>query len=187
MLMSESEIKHAAEFGNGIVELMGHRATTIRADMFAALQRDLSQVLGEVSKSILYMMGVSIGNSAFDLFGDRTAEEESTWRVLDSVFRIMGWGTIKSHTWRSREACTVTIENSFFSHGVRSTRPNCDVVRGILRGWVSSLYRSPVQVTENECIASGHPACTFRLVKGLVTTSRQSCPRRNELSRSTNG
>ena len=166
VLASGPEVKFASDFEKGTVELSGSRVIVITTEMFAALQRDLTRVLGAVGSTVLYVIGDSLGRSAFRLFRNGAGTDLDAWRELDSCFRMMGWGTLNSHMENDHDASTVTIGNSVFSDKTRSKQPNCDIVRGILRGWDNSSSGSPVRVQEVACIACGHHDCTFKLLKG---------------------
>jgi predicted hydrocarbon binding protein len=166
VLASETDVKYAPDFGKGTVDLAGQRVLVMRTEMLGSLQRDLRRILGAAGSSLLYMIGDSIGRSTFDLYGKGARTEKDAWRVLDSCFRMMGWGRLNSHMGNDQETSAVTIGNSVFSDNVWSTQPNCDILRGILRGWHSSFSSLPVRVEEETCISCGHHACTFTLLKG---------------------
>ena len=153
----------------------GQRLVQIRVEALQLFRRQMTMIIGEkVTRQILYRVGISLGKTAYRTWTDKIADEEAGWKTLNEILQRRGWGYIRSHEKTSSDlSYSVHVGNSALADGpIKDAPPVCDIVRGLLGGWLSDYYNRPVlSVQENKCMAGGEAYCVFQvsLVSSVAT------------------
>ena len=88
-------------------------------------------------------------------------------RISLSLFKCAGFGVVQiidSDFTAKPLQLTIRVNDSFecsLSHNEK--KPYSHFIRGMLAGIVTELFGTSVTVTENKCIATGHPYCEFAI------------------------
>jgi len=139
---------------------------SFQATMFQSILDRVTAMVGEkVARIILHQIGQEIGKAVFNdsknkiLFGN-IAE------ILDHVLSIRGWGRVMDLN-RTDHGSSVTyvctIKGCPLCYKRISTNPICDITRGIVSGWLSSLVQKHAESTETSCVSTGDASCVFQV------------------------
>jgi predicted hydrocarbon binding protein len=145
----------------------GERILSFRVATFQSILDRITAMAGKkVTKIILQQMGQEIGRTAFNnsrgqILSDKLAE------ALDHVLSIRGWGRIlnlEKTDHGSSVTYVCTIKGCPLCHKRISTNPICDIMRGIVSGWLESFVQKNAESIETACVATGSPACVFKVI-----------------------
>jgi KaiC/GvpD/RAD55 family RecA-like ATPase/predicted hydrocarbon binding protein len=141
------------------------RLIWMRADL-QQIRTDMIKMVGSnFAKQILYRIGASIARSSYELEKSRITCEADLWKVGDELCRARGWGNIRTYDKIEKKSSLlfrISFHDSPFADGVRDTEPVCDVVRGLITGWLTIfLNRAVVRSEERCCKAMGAEDCEF--------------------------
>jgi len=139
---------------------------SIQATIFQSILDRVTAMVGEkVARIILHQIGQEIGRAAFNdsrnkiLFGNLA-------EGLDQILSIRGWGRVMDLN-RTDHGSTVTyvcaIKGCPLCYKRISTNPTCDITRGIVSGWLSSLFQKHAESTETACVSRGDASCVFQV------------------------
>jgi len=109
---------------------------------------------------------MSIGKAAYLTLKDRASNEETFWAAFDAYAQRRGWGYVLSHEKTGSDFIyTIHIGNSALADGpIMDHPPVCDILRGILGGWLSAFHnRSISNVLEEQCVSLGSSFCAFQV------------------------
>lgn len=122
---------------------------------------------GRVAATLLYHTGIAVGQSGFETERGEIRSEEDLWRMMDSVLSAAGWGRFRRGEIRKlagHTSVTVQMIGSPLSHGRSSREPTCDLLRGMVVGWVEAYFgkkaRSSLEAT---CASKGDEFCVFEM------------------------
>ncbi|RLF03123.1 MAG: hypothetical protein DRJ59_01580 [Thermoprotei archaeon] len=142
----------------------GKRAVILRKNFYEGLIKWTWNMFGTGGGAMLYYIGTAIGKRVFEDHFRRASGDIGKLRAInEALFKAMGFGTLRivSLDLRNKYA-TLRIENNFecelfMGRGESSS----NLVRGMLNGWFSSLFKTDVRIIETRCIARGDPYCEF--------------------------
>lgn len=154
--------------GHEIPELLedGERILSFPVNTFQSIIDCVTAMVGEkVTKMILHQIGQEIGSTAFNCSRDQILSDNLA-EALDRVLSIRGWGQVldlekTDHGSRVTYVCTVKGCPLCYKRG--STSPTCDIMLGIVSGWLKSLVQKNVERIENACVATGSAPCVFQV------------------------
>lgn len=145
----------------------GFRIVQLRSEALQLVRRNLIGITSEqVARLLLYREGMSIGKSAYVALKGRVSNEETFWATLDAYAQRRGWGYVLSHENNGSDfSYNIHIGNSALADGsIRGHPPVCDILRGILGGWLSAFHkRSISSVAEEQCVSLGSSFCAFQV------------------------
>jgi predicted hydrocarbon binding protein len=164
-LKSNSEV---VENSKGILRSnSGFRIVQLRSEALQLARRNLIGITSElVTRQLLFREGMSIGKSAYKTLKDNVSNDETFWTTLDAYAQRRGWGYLLSHEKTgSGFSYNIHIGNSALTDGpIMDHPPVCDILRGILGGWLSSFHnRSIDSVAEEQCASLGSSFCAFQV------------------------
>ena len=119
-----------------------------------------------VTKIMLHQIGEEIGRTAFNYSSDQILSDNLV-DALDHALSIRGWGRVldldeTDHGSHVTYECT--IEGCPLCFKRVSTNPTCEIMRGIVTGWLESLVEKKAESSiENSCVTTGSQLCVFRL------------------------
>jgi len=144
----------------------GEPILSFQASMFQSILDRVTAMVGErVAKIILHQIGQEIGKTAFNdskgkILSSNLAE------ALDHVLNIRGWGRVlgldkTDHGSSVTYVCTV--KGCALCYKRISTHPTCDIMRGIVSGWLKSFVQKNAESIETACVATGSTSCVFQI------------------------
>jgi len=144
--------------------MFGERSIVLRRFFYEAMIKHLRRKLGTGLEAILYHIGFEAGKRVYDAHVRMAGE--NAFRLIKSgevMFTQMGFGRIKATDVYLGEArMRVIVYDSFECELFRGEgKPMSNLIRGIIAGWVSRLFKREVSVKEVKCIAKGDPYCEF--------------------------
>ncbi len=144
---------------NGIL-LMGDRAGVMPLDSTRSLFEAVRRYWGPAGEAFLYHMGVAAGKDSYQKLAKIASLDG---REMLELFL----GTLKSCGWIgwyeiaefSEEAgrAVVRLRGSFECSGQRGETKRSNILRGILTGFISAIWRTPTVGEEVKCEAVGDP------------------------------
>jgi len=126
--------------------------------------RRIIKNLGSGGKAIVFYSGFETGRM---LAGRFKAFCEDNRRALENFLlynESLGYGEFRLEKYLDKAYCRITVERLIECMGVKSSEPNSQTFRGILSGFISSLWGREVNAVETKCIAVGDPYCEFKSV-----------------------
>lgn len=145
----------------------GFRIVQLRSESLQLTRRNLIGITSEqVARQLLYREGMSIGKAAYMTLKSQVSSEETFWATLDAYAQRRGWGYVLSHEKTGSDlSYTIHIGNSALADGsIRDHPPVCDILRGVLGGWLSAFHnRSIASVAEEQCVSLGSSFCAFQV------------------------
>ena len=118
-------------------------------------------------KDMLYVR-VSFKAASPDGFTSRTGAlgeyYELPFRALEYLLlyhESLGHGRFELEKYVDRAYCRMVARELVECLGVSSEKPNSQLFRGLLAGFLSRLWGEEVKVVESKCIAKGDPYCEF--------------------------
>ncbi|RLF17746.1 MAG: hypothetical protein DRZ82_09525 [Thermoprotei archaeon] len=117
--------------------------------------------LGSGGLAIMYHMGFEAGKAMAEKLGSYFNDNERALRYILLYFESLGHGRFSIEEYEEGRYCRIIARELIECMGVRSTKPNSQVCRGILAGAISNLWNKDVEITETKCIAKGDPYCEF--------------------------
>ena len=145
----------------------GERAIVLRKPLYEGLIKGVREKFGELGKTFLYHVGFVLGQKAYESHNELISKVcGSTKEALlfaKEIFRQVGFGvivTLKPDF--SDKTAIVKVHSSFeceLFKGSKTTESH--FIRGIIAGFMSSLFKTKVNASEIKCIAKGDPYCLF--------------------------
>jgi predicted hydrocarbon binding protein len=161
--------KIARDEKKGLILENESRIVSLELDTLQASVDRLTKISGErVTEVILFQIGNEIGKVSFHHWRDEVKSDSDAGRVFDRLMRLRGWGRCLNLEKQDRDdGKTVYVFNTAdcpACHDRKTTKPTCDLMRGIVSGWLEGyLGRKPSEVTETACAAIRGQLCVFEL------------------------
>ena len=144
-----------------------NRAIILMKNSYEGLIKQGRKQFGTGFNVILYYTGYDIGAGMYDMEVRRIGEEniEKLTKIAEAFFQQLGYGILRFGEVNLEEkTATLRIENLFECELFKdSGRCESHLVRGIIAGWFSRLFKGDVEVKEVKCIAKGDPYCEFKV------------------------
>jgi predicted hydrocarbon binding protein len=146
--------------------VLNERAIVFRLGMLAEMFRHLTEMTGlSVARVLRHQMGLEAGAAK----ARRVQEEfhldgEDALRIILDERVAKGWGIPNLLRYDpAGRAALVSVTELFecAASEKKATEPRGEFFRGYLQGVLSVLMNANINVREIECIAKGHPQCSF--------------------------
>jgi predicted hydrocarbon binding protein len=161
-----------AKFNNLIIDdlhfpllVLNERSITLRIDSFANITERLYKVFGSGAATILYEMGMELGENAVK----KTSKKYNIKgvEVLKAIFteRIAkGWGIPELEKFDEEKSLAIIkvyelFECIPFKGMYKESRSY--FFKGYLAGILKTLFNNEVHIIEERCVAKGDPYCLF--------------------------
>jgi predicted hydrocarbon binding protein len=160
------EIKFVPEKGGFFYNEV--RYLLIRPETLAAFQKGAEAEIGEKASTILYQSGFHGGALSSkryrDVFG---LLNEEIIRFMMEMGSQIGWGRFELERFDAgKKILIVRVYHSPFAEGYGpSSKPVCNMIRGILGGMASSVFGKQVESKEISCLAKGDEYCRFEIME----------------------
>lgn len=161
----------------GLISFCGRRAVLIQADAMGALRKELIDTLGmDIAKVILTRFGYSCGQSDARHFHALEGDDAISEFVMagPKLHMLEGIVCVETHAllidpetghydmsgvWKN----SYEAEQHVRLFGL-SADPACWTVAGYASGFSSVAFDTPMICIEDNCVARGHAACSWRLI-----------------------
>lgn len=153
---------------HGLILEDGKRIISFKLATFQALVKRLVGLAGEtVGRTLLFQMGNEIGRVGLRYSRDRILEDNNV-KVLDAVIRLRGWGRclgLERKEDKNSNVYVFTMSDCPLCYQLKETVPICDLMRGILTGWMEAfLDKKATRSIEMACATVEGPLCVFEVV-----------------------
>jgi len=143
---------------------------------FGAL-RELDELLGPVSHTILYRIGEGCGRAIYDKYANLGFDRDSCLKFIAAAAWCFGWGLIDFEI--KEDHGKARIYNSFEAESNianRGTNPenSCNFIKGAIAGVLSRYIGESWSITETKCRARGDKHCEFVVKPGLKSQIKRS-------------
>ncbi len=147
--------------------LAGSRAVILRKPIYEGFIKGFRERFGQVASSFLYHIGFEAGRKAYEnhrrIISEAHKGAEKVLPFAKELFKQVGFGTIDivEIDFLNRTAL-IRVHNSFECELFKGTgMTESHFIRGLIAGFMSSLFGVKVDVEETKCIAKGDPYCEF--------------------------
>jgi len=136
---------------------------------FGAL-KELDELLGPVSRTILYRMGERCGRVIYDRYANLGFDRDSCLKFIAAAAWYFGWGLVDFEI--KEDHAKVRIYNSFeaesniINNGINPEN-SCHFIKGVMAGVWGRYSGGDWFVTEPKCKARGDEYCEFILKPDL--------------------
>ncbi len=144
---------------NGLL-LMGDRAGVIPLDSTRSLFEAVRRYWGPAGEAFLYHMGVAAGRDSYQkLVKIAALDGREMLELFLGILKSCGWMSWYEIVEFSEEEgrAVVRLRGSFECSGWRSETRRSNILRGVLTGFISAIWRTPTVGEEVRCEALGDP------------------------------
>ncbi len=147
--------------------LAGSRAVILRKPIYEGFIKGFRERFGQVASSFLYHIGFEAGRKAYEshhrIISEARKGIEKIIPFAKELFKQVGFGVIDFvEVDFLNKTALVRVYNSFECELFRETgMTESHFIRGLIAGFMSSLFGVRVDVEETKCIAKGDPYCEF--------------------------
>ena len=119
--------------------------------------------LGAGGLAIMYHMGFRAGKAMAAKISDYFEDSKKALDYLLLYYESLGYGRFKLENYVDGVYFRVIARELLECIDVKSDKPNSQIFRGILSGFLSGLWRREVSVLEIRCFAMGDDYCEFEV------------------------
>jgi len=147
--------------------LAGGRVIILREPAYEGFIKGLKKRFGSVGKEFLYYIGLDMGYKVFKAQSKIIRKAGGGLKellvFLKEVFKHSGLGIVEHIDIDfDNKTAIIRVQNSFECRLFKeSGNVESHVIRGFIAGFMSSLFKTKVNVIETKCIAKGDPYCEF--------------------------
>jgi DNA-binding Lrp family transcriptional regulator len=133
-----------------------------------SIRAALTRFFGSGAAIILFQIGYGISQSLGIKIQAIGLTPSSQLLAFTQMLEDRGWGSLDiRHLNFTARSGTVAIVNSPFKGQRRRT--GCDEMKGMITGFLETLFTTQMLVTEVKCVRKGHAYCEFVFKGGLST------------------
>ena len=143
------------------------RYLLVRPETLAAFQKAAEREIGEKASDILYQSGFQGGALSSkryrEVFG---FSDEEIIQFMVEMGPQIGWGRFELERFDgNNKLLIVKVYHSPFAEGYGpSSEPVCHMIRGVLGGMASIVFRKEIASKEVSCLARGDEYCRFQIM-----------------------
>lgn len=119
--------------------------------------------LGNGALAILYYMGYRAGKLMADRISGMFSKDSESLQYFVNYLESLGLGQFEITDYESGKICKIIIKNSVECSHIKSESPYSQIIRGLLSGFITSLWNVEVKAMEVSCAAKGDPYCEFHI------------------------
>ena len=146
--------------------MSGERAVIFQRRNYLAFNKIAREEIGSGYTMVLFIAGYDMGVEAFKGHVKMVGNDvEKLLKVASALFQISGFGIIEIDEYDLEKGeARVRVYNSFECSEFKEARePQSHLVRGMLAGWFSGLFKRKTTAVETKCISMGDPYCEFEV------------------------
>ncbi len=143
------------------------RYLLLRPETLAAFQKAAEKEIGAKASNLLYQSGFQGGTLSSkryrEVFG---LSDEEIIRFMVAMGPQIGWGRFELERFDgNKKVLIVKVYHSPFAEGYGpSSNPVCHMIRGVLGGMGSLVFRKEIDSKEVSCLAKGDEYCRFEIM-----------------------
>jgi CheY-like chemotaxis protein len=164
--MPENSILNNLEYDEnaGTLIYKGVRYLLIRPETILEFKEKMDAALGETAKEGFYQGGFSGGYLSSKKY--KTVFNFSNRQIIDFMMDMgtqIGWGCFTlDHFDIEKKFLQVSVKNSPFTLSPeKSSKPTCDLIRGVVGGMASIIFNQTCTALESKCVSTGSDICIF--------------------------
>jgi len=121
----------------------------------------------EINKALYFSVKKETRTTLLNQFGLKTESPSERLKILQQFFTASGWGEIKNTDIDKKEkrAIVVVANSPVSTQKGKYKKPVDHLMRGILAGMFSDLFKTNMECIETKCVALNDPSCHFIIKK----------------------
>lgn len=143
------------------------RAVIFRRRVYESLFKGIREKFGTAGEAMLYYQGFAVGCRTCQAYREDTRIEdpETLVGLSKAYFRTSGWGIIDIVRLNVEKGeAEIRVYQSFECEtGKDSETPYGHFTRGVIAGFLTSIFEKEVKAVETKCIAKGDPYCEYTI------------------------
>ena len=133
-----------------------------------SLRNSIAQIFKAGTSVILYYVGIGIGRYFGEKIKKSELEKEGQCFLFTRIFENRGWGKLSFETIDFQQAKgKVLLVDSPFKKLCKGIE--CYEIRGIIAGFLESIYDKQINVSGEKCVIRGDNRCGFMFNGGETT------------------
>ena len=165
----ENKILNGIEFNSdkGGLFYKDVRYLLVRPETLAAIQKAAEKETGEKASNLLYQSGFYGGTLSSKKYQETFGfSDEEIIRFMVEMGAQIGWGRFELERFdANKKILIVRVYHSPFAEGYGpSSKPVCHMIRGVLGGIGSFVFRKEIESKEVFCLARGDEYCEFEIM-----------------------
>ena len=165
----QNSIFDQLSFKTGHFAFKGIRYMLIRPDTIVDFQKAVEAAVGpEKCAEMMMHGGITGGSSSLRKYRkERAFNEAEIVRYMCQIGGELGWGDFQPKRFAlAAGRLVVEVTDSPFAAAYGPSDVGvCHLIRGVLTGLGSSIFKGEVSSSETECLAKGDPRCRFEISK----------------------
>ena len=147
--------------------LAGGRAIILRKPIYEGFIKGFRERFGQVASSFLYHIGFEAGRKAYKshlrIVSEAHRGVEKIIPFARELFKQIGFGILEfTKVDFLNKTALIRVRNSFECELFKETgMAESHFIRGLIAGFMSSLFGIKVDAEETKCVAKGDPYCEF--------------------------
>lgn len=146
--------------------IIGEPIVTLRYNDFSEVVRGFIRRFRDPGKAIMYYLGLDIGSSlgkwVREVLGIDMLEFGEAYVLGLSIARALGWMIAKVKV-LNEESVEVEVYDSIDGRVVGEEYDSCYLIKGLLEGYTSRMFKAEVRGEEVKCVKRGDDMCNFKL------------------------
>jgi len=143
------------------------RYLLVRPETLAAFQKATEKEIGEKASNILYQSGFQGGALSSKRYREVSGfSDKEIIRFMVEMGPQIGWGRFELERFDgNKKVLIVKVYHSPFAEGYGpSSKPVCHMIRGVLGGMGSLVFKKEIESKEVSCLAKGDEYCRFEVI-----------------------
>ena len=155
----------------------------LRFETFSEIESALEEAFSSSAASvILYVSARKCGMRSCARIMKKTKIKEEMLSHLSEQKREENWGEMSFQDVNfERGSGKVLIDDSFETRVLRTNQSSCHFFRGFLAGFLSELFKKPLTVVEDKCVAKGDERCEFRFASSAALYAEEAIRMRDRM------
>lgn len=145
------------------------RATIMPIETFREMWEGLERILTPSGlEAVLYDVGKNNGAYYAKYLSEKYGVKDTDLvSAVVQAFKALGWGIVETKNINIKHLSGIITVNECFEALAREKKPYkvCYWIRGFIAGFMSIVFRQPVEAIENKCLAIGDGHCEFEIKK----------------------
>lgn len=147
------------------LKFMNERAVILTKTFYKTFIKDMREVMGSAHIVWLYYMGLNTGRSLYKKIVSLVGNDINKQLILArELLQHMGFGIFELETDFEKNKVVIKVKDCIECELFKGVKePKSQFIRGIIAGFLSSVFRQDMHVEERKCIAMGDKLCVFEV------------------------
>jgi len=136
------------------------------SSLWDRIDRSLQECFGAGATIILSHIGSGIGSDLAEKLAGKGDDPENLCLAFTQILQARGWGKLKFDVINFRKGSgRISYSGLPPRESILSHDPIHHIIRGILAGFLSTIFKKKLTVTETKCTGKGDEYCEFTFTK----------------------